>query len=200
MEKIFIKYITKSSELTYHIQRNDMWKGYFIIVGKKTMDITVSCLLEGENAHASINILSILSGNASIHLKTLQHHVSGNAESTLLAKTVVSDKASFTFDGKIIVANNADKTDAYQRNENCILSENASAVSRPTLEILADDVHCTHGATTGEIPFDQLWYLKTRGLSQNQARTVYIQGFLNAALTGLKSDMSEKIMHRIMDI
>jgi Fe-S cluster assembly protein SufD len=200
METQRVHYITKSSNLTYHVGKNDVWNGYFIIMGEETMDVTISCFLDGHNAHAFIHVINILIGHATVTLKTLQHHISKNAQSNVLVKTVLSGNASFVFDGTILVDSFADKTDAYQRNENLILSPGAKAISRPTLEILANDVRCTHGAATGEIPFDQVWYLKTRGLSEKQAETVYVQGFIQSALMGLKPQVSETIQRRIMDI
>jgi Fe-S cluster assembly protein SufD len=200
MEIPNIRYITESTDLVYHVGRSETWKGYFIVGGKQSMDISISCFLEGEYADASIHIVNVLSGGASVNLKTVQHHTTKNARSIVLVKTVVTDTASFVFDGTIVVAKDADKTDAYQRNENLILSDSAKIVSHPTLEILASDVRCTHGAATGPIPSDGLWYLMTRGLSLHQAQKLYVQGFIASALDDVDTETNKIVMHRIMDI
>lgn len=199
MKTQHIQYIDKSSDFTYKINSGEQWNGYFILSGNASMNITISCVL-GKHADAMIRIISVLSGSASVTVHTVQHHTDKNSRSNLLVKNIVSDTSSFVFDGNIIVDKIADKTDAYQRNENLLLSADAKVISRPTLEILASDVRCTHGATTGEIPFDELWYLKTRGLSHSEAQKMYVQGFLASALSELKQDMSDSIVHRIMDI
>jgi Fe-S cluster assembly protein SufD len=200
MDTPLVRYVTESSNLTYHVKKDGIWRGYFIVTGEKSMDISISLILGGKHTHASIGIVNYLSGNASVRLKTVQHHKTGNSQSNILVKTVVSDKSSFVFDGSIVIDRNADKTDAYERNENLILSGDSRIVTRPTLEILSSDVRCTHAAATGEIPFDKLWYLKTRGLSDKEAETVYVEGFIRSVFADCKQDMTERIMHRIMDI
>jgi Fe-S cluster assembly protein SufD len=199
MDTQIIQYIRKSSDFIFNINTGEKWNGYFILSGKASMNISISCIL-GKHADATIRIISMVSGSASVTVHTLQHHMEKESRSNLLVKNIVSENSSFVFDGNIIVDKIADKTDAYQRNENLLLSPDAHVISRPTLEILASDVRCTHAATTGEIPFDELWYLKTRGLSDADAKTMYVQGFMQSALSGLKQDVSESIMHRIMDI
>jgi Fe-S cluster assembly protein SufD len=199
METPFIRYVTTSSDFVYRVGKNKVFKGYFIVTGDSPMDITISCIL-GENADASLHVVNVLSGVSKVSLKTLQHHTAKNARSNVIVKTVLAGNASFSYDGNIKVDKNADKTDAYERNENLMLSENAKAISHPTLEISASDVRCTHGSTTGEIPFEELWYLMTRGLSRKNAETLYIQGFIKSAFALLNQDMSEAIVSRIMDI
>ena len=199
METQLIRYVTKTSNLVYRVKKNTKWRGYFILAGDTSVDITISCVL-GENADASIHIVNVLSGSSKVSLKTLQHHTSRNARSNVLVKTVLTDSVSFSYSGNIIVDKNTDKTDAYERNENLVLSENAKAISHPTLEISSSDVRCTHGSTTGGIPFEELWYMKTRGLSHNKAQALYIRGFVRSGLMGLTREMSESIVSRIMGI
>jgi Fe-S cluster assembly scaffold protein SufB len=194
-----IQYVTKSSDYVYRIKNNEIWNGYFILLGEATIDVKITCVLE-EHTDASIYVVSVPSGASLFTVRTMQHHIAKNSRSNVLVKNVGSDMSSFVFDGSIVVDRIADKTDAYQRNENLLLSPDAKVVSRPTLEILASDVRCTHAATTGEIPFDELWYLKTRGLSDTEAKMVYVQGFIRSALVGLKQDVSETILHRIMNV
>ena len=108
------------------------------------------------------------------------------------------DHAACLYDGGIRVEKEAQKTDAYQRNENLLLSEGAHAQSKPSLEILANDVRCTHGATVGKIPEDQLWYLATRGIGKKRGQGLIVSGFLGSALVSIDdTSVVESIKERI---
>ncbi|OGG11543.1 hypothetical protein A2Z00_04860 [Candidatus Gottesmanbacteria bacterium RBG_13_45_10] len=133
---------------------------------------------------ASANIIGIFFGSnaSSMKLHTLQQHEAPQTTSNLLVKSVLADEATCIYDGGIRVEVAAQKTDAYQRNENLILSPKAHAETKPSLEILANDVRCTHGATVGPISGDQLWYLATRGIGVAHGRRLIVEGFLGSAL------------------
>jgi Fe-S cluster assembly protein SufD len=115
-------------------------------------------------------------------LHTMQIHTAPNTTSDLLVKTVLSDHASSFYDGGIRIEKSAQKSDAYQKNENLLLSDHAFAESKPSLEILANDVRCSHGATMGPINEEQLWFLTSRGISKKQAEELIVAGFIQDAL------------------
>ncbi len=116
---------------------------------------------------------------------TLQHHIAPNAHSDLLFKGALLGKATSVFRGLIRVDRGAQLTDAYQTNRNLLLSEDAHAVSLPSLEIEADDVRCSHGATIGQVEPEQLFYLMSRGLTRNQAERLLVRGFFDEVLQRL---------------
>jgi Fe-S cluster assembly protein SufD len=98
------------------------------------------------------------------------------------------------------VEKKAQKTDAYQRNANLLLSETAYAESKPSLEILANDVRCTHGATVGPVSDEELWYLATRGIPKKQAESLIVEGFFKSALEfvddeSVKSAILQSVLH-----
>ncbi|PYT15527.1 MAG: Fe-S cluster assembly protein SufD, partial [Acidobacteria bacterium] len=97
-------------------------------------------------------------------------------------KGVLDDRSRGVFDGTIIVRQDAQKTDAHQTNRNLLVSENALVDSTPRLQILADDVKCTHAATIGQIDEDQVFYLRSRAISQETARNLLIQAFVSEVL------------------
>lgn len=99
--------------------------------------------------------------------------------SDLFLLSVMKDSSSLAFTGKIRIEKNAQKSHAYQKNQNLILSKDAFVDSRPILEILADDVFCTHGSTTGPLSSDQLLYLEIRGIKKESAEKLLIEGFTN---------------------
>lgn len=113
------------------------------------------------------------------NLHTIQHHQAPNSTSNLLIKSVLYDKSHFHYHGLIRIDENCNGSHAYQKNQNLILSEKAVVKSEPDLEILSNEVFCTHGSTTGKPNEEQLYYLQTRGLSPGIAQEIYVQGFLD---------------------
>lgn len=110
---------------------------------------------------------------------TQQNHLAPHTTSDLLFKGALLDKSRSVWQGMIYVAKNASKTDGYQANRNLVLSEGARADSIPGLEILTDDVRCTHGATVGKVDAEQLFYLESRGLSKEDAEMMIVEGFFD---------------------
>lgn len=145
-------------------------------------DTQVVVKLMGRGSSATITGILVASGEEKIVLHTSQVHQAPETTSDLLIKTVLSDRAKCLYDGGIRVEKAAQKTNAYQRNENLLLSGRAYAESKPSLEILANDVRCTHGATAGPIDEDQLWYLQTRGIGLASGQRLVVDGFVASAL------------------
>lgn len=117
-----------------------------------------------------------------IRLHTVQLHDAPETTSNLLIKSILGGQSEFFYDGAIRVESGAQKTDAYQRNENILVSQDAQAHTKPALEILANDVRCTHGATVGVLSEDALWYLATRGIEESLGRQLLIRGFFESAV------------------
>ena len=115
-------------------------------------------------------------------MHTLQHHKAPDTTSNLLVKSVLSGSSEIFYEGSILVDLCAQKTDAYQRNENLLLDEHTHATSSPALEILANDVRCTHGAVVKTLDENELWYLATRGIDRKTGRDMIASGFLASAL------------------
>jgi len=113
---------------------------------------------------------------------TLQHHAAPHARSDLLFKGALTDRADSVFRGLIRVDEGAQLTDAYQTNRNLLLSDESTATTLPSLEIAADDVKCSHGATVGQVDEGQLFYLTSRGLTRAQAERLLVFGFFGEVL------------------
>ncbi len=133
---------------------------------------------------------------------TLQHHEAPSAYSDLLYKGALTAKSKSVFRGLIKVAEGAQLTDAYQTNRNLLLSPDASAVTLPSLEIRADDVRCSHGATVGQVDDTMLFYLMSRGLDREQAEHLLVFGFFDEVLErvpgeGVRSRIRESIEAKI---
>ncbi len=138
--------------------------------------------LTGENAECDLAGLALLHGKSEAHTYVTVDHQAPHCRSWQLFKGVFDDFSRSSFEGKIMVRQAAQKTDAYQLNKNLLLSENAHADSKPNLEIFADDVKASHGSTVGQLDPDQLHYLRTRGCSKQQAKRLLIRGFAREAL------------------
>lgn len=156
-----------------------------INLGGKFVRNDVGITLNGKDGFCTMNGLTFISGNQFVDNHTRLDHAQPNCETHELYKTILDDNAKAVFNGKIMVRQIAQKTNAKQTNKNLLLSANAQIHSNPQLEIFADDVKCTHGATIGQIDESQLYYLKSRGISEAEARRMLIFAFAN--------DLVEKI-------
>jgi Fe-S cluster assembly protein SufD len=135
-------------------------------------------------------------------MHTLQKHLADHCTSDLLIKACLKDRARSVYQGLIQVAEGAQRTDAYQANRNLLLSETARADSIPGLEILANDVRCTHGATIGNVDREQMFYLMTRGLREHEAQRLIVEGFFapvidRIPLDSVRDQLREAIQHKI---
>src|SRR5262249_47032068 len=127
-------------------------------------------LLDAEGSEGTLNGLYLASGRQPVDNRTVIDHSKPHCASHELYKGILDGKAHGVFNGKIFVRQDAQKTDAKQTNQTLLLSEDAVINTKPQLEIFADDVKCTHGATVGQLAADAVFYLRTRGLSLEQAR------------------------------
>lgn len=128
--------------------------------------------------------------------RILTQHLEPNCKSHQLFRGVADDKANVVFQGKIYVAKDAQKTDADQLNKSILLSDNAKANFKPELEIYADDVRCTHGATTGHIDNESLFYIMSRGVSEKEAKKLLVQAFLNGTLEQISCNAMKDFCER----
>src|SRR6476660_2934990 len=150
--------------------------------------------LTGEGARSDMLAVSVGNRNQEFDARTLQDHASPHTTSDLLYKNALTDRARSTFGGLIRVEPHAHFTDAYQTVRNLLLSDDAEANSMPGLEILADNVKCSHGATSGQIDEEQLFYLLARGLPRNVANRLLVVGFLEEITQRLDQPaISEKL-------
>ena len=138
--------------------------------------------LQAPGAHSEMLALTVAHGTQEFDQRTLQIHQAPNTGSNLLYKNALLDSAKTIFSGLIVVDPDAQKTDAYQSNRNLMLSDDAEAHSLPGLEIQANDVRCTHGATSARIDREQEFYLETRGIKPAQAQELLVFGFFEEVL------------------
>jgi Fe-S cluster assembly protein SufD len=158
--------------------------------------------LAGPGAQAFVHGFMFGDGRQQFHLHTLQRHLADHCTSDLLIKGCLKDHARSVYQGLIQVAEGAQRTDAYQANRNLLLSDTARADSIPGLEILANDVRCTHGATIGSVDEEQMYYLMARGLPRSDAQRLIVEGFFapvldRIPLEGVREELRRLIQRKI---
>jgi Fe-S cluster assembly protein SufD len=180
--KTIIKTVTKPEVILEYTVRAKAHL-YVLLLVSATTDHTISARIHLSGKKAKATVIGLVRGqkNAQVTFHTLQHHANVETTSNLLVKSILDDASKLSYEGSIVVDPKAQKTDAYQRNENLLLGEFAHAKSEPALEILANDVRCTHGATIGTLNEEELWYLATRGIAGSEARSMIANGFLRSA-------------------
>jgi len=165
----------------------------------------IATVMLERKAHAYLSGLYYGTGSQKIHLDTYQHHIAPECTTDLMFKGALDHKARAVYRGMIRLENDAQKTDAYQQNRTLLLSDDARVDSIPGLEILANDVRCTHGATAGQIDPAILFYLMSRGLSSFQAKKMIMDGFfeevilrfgIESVTEPLRREIDAKIDHR----
>ena len=144
--------------------------------------------VDGENCTSEMNGLYMQKGIQHVDNHTKISHLKPNCTSFELYKGVLRDKSTGVFNGKVIVAVDAQKIEAYQQNKNIILSREATMNAKPELEIFADDVKCSHGTTTGQFDEEAIFYLQTRGISKESAKKLLIEAFADEVIDKVDSE------------
>jgi Fe-S cluster assembly protein SufD len=168
-----------------HLKRGSSLKTISATEGSASMRHDYHIMLTGENCEALLNGIWMLSDKREAHTHVVVDHQAPHCRSLQLFKGVLNDLSHSSFEGKILVRQAAQKTEAFQTNHNLLLSDRAMADSKPNLEIFADDVKASHGATFGQLEKEQLFYLKTRGLSDSEAKNLLVYGFCKEVIDAI---------------
>ncbi len=186
--------VQRESESSFHVENMHVHQHarstvhlFSLAVGGAIARNDMSVEIGGESTECNLNGLYIASGEQLIDHHTMMHHIHPNCPSHELFKGILMDNARAVFNGKVYVEPEAQKTDSKQTNRNLLLSDTAVVDTKPELEIFADDVKCTHGATVGGMNETHSLYLKTRGITEESARGILTVGFA--------AEATEKIKH-----
>lgn len=199
MKMFKLEEVTQSTQgFEYQLENDTSLMLVFVLSKPMDADVHASIRLTGRGATATVIGLVVGRGDHRISIHTEQLHEAPETTSNLLVKAVLTDEARFSYNGVIRVERDAQKSNAYQKNENLLLSENAHARSDPALEILANDVRCTHGSTTGTLNEDQLWYLMSRGLSRSLASQLLVEGFFEHAISTVSDTIHQEKIRRVL--
>lgn len=167
------------------LERNADLQSYTISLGAQIFRNDVRAIMNGEGSHATLDGLVLVSESQLSDTHSIMDHQTPHCTSHQLHKTIVDGSATSVFNGKIFVRKDAQKTDAFQENHNLQLSVDGQVYTKPQLEIFADDVKCSHGATIGQLDDEQEFYLKSRGLNDLECREVLTYGFATEVIESL---------------
>lgn len=173
-------------------------------LGAKLAHVEQQVALAEEDAQAQVNGVMFTEGKQHLVYNTHQHHEQPFCRSDLLYKGALQDRSRLVWRGMIKVDRGAQKTDAYQRNDNLVLSDHARADSIPGLEIEADDVRCSHGATAGRVDDEQVFYAQSRGLTRKEAARMVVNGFFQQVfdritIESVREALGEAIRRRVRE-
>lgn len=199
--------IQNEASSAYHIDKTEItqkessvFSHFSLSFGAKIARNDINNLLDGE--HIESHLYGLYLGNNDQHIDhhTFIDHAKPNCESNELYKGILDDKARGVFSGKILVNQIAQKTNAFQSNKSVLLSDEASVDAKPQLEIYADDVKCSHGATVGKLDDQAFFYIRSRGVSEESARSMLIRAFVDDIVSQITiEELKEKINHTIFE-
>lgn len=200
MRKVIVQNIDNINTPKIYTVREDEYLT-LILTSSTSAHYQATVKLIGRGAEAEIFGIILGSGAHEIRINTLQDHQAPFTRSNLLIKSVLTDRCQLFYEGFIKVEKNAQRTDAYQRNENLMLSPEAKAESKPALEILANDVRCTHSATIGKINPEERFYLESRGIDPQVAANLIVQGFFQPILEKINDDsLRQQLLDQISSV
>jgi Fe-S cluster assembly protein SufD len=170
------------------VEAGGTYDSFTLNLGARLSRTEVHAQLSGAGAVAHLNAAQILTGSQHSDFTTVVGHTAPACTSRQTVKNVLAGRSRGVFQGKIEVARDAQKTDGYQMNQALLLSPYAEIDSKPELEIFADDVKCSHGATVGELDAEQMFYLRSRGIPDAEARSILVRAFLAEALDAVADE------------
>lgn len=153
---------------------------------------------KGEHIDSTMKGVTIIEDKQHVDHNTLVHHIEPNCESHQDYKGIYDDKSVGVFNGKVLVEKEAQKTNAFQSNNNILVSDKATINSKPQLEIFADDVACSHGCTIGQLDEEAMFYLKSRGIPAKEARALLMYAFANNVLSSVKIPELQKRVNKLI--
>lgn len=170
------------------------YDAFVLTLGARLARAEIHARLAGPNATVHLNGAQLLSGAQVGDITTVVAHAAPNCASRQTVKNVLTGRSRGVFQGRIEVSRVAQKTDGYQMSQALLLSPEAEIDCKPQLEIYADDVKCSHGATVGELDADQMFYLRSRGIPVDEARAILVRAFMAEAMAGITDEAARTVL------
>jgi Fe-S cluster assembly protein SufD len=187
------------STLYAEINERGTYDSFVLNLGSRIARTEAHVRLSGEKGITHLNGAQLLSGMQHADFTTTVRHQAPCCASRQTVKNVLAGRSHGVFQGRIEVARHAQKTDGYQMNQALLLSPDAEIDTKPELEIFADDVKCSHGATVGELDADQLFYLRSRGIPDDEARSILVRAFLAEALDAVSNETARRVLDQAVE-
>jgi Fe-S cluster assembly protein SufD len=193
--------IQRDSKSAAHVSRpiamldkNAEYHSYTICLGAKLFRNDPRVIQNDEEVDFTVDGLVLIDGDQIADTHSIMDHRHAHGRSHQLHKCVVNDNAHSIFNGKIFVAQHAQKIDSFQENRNLLLSEDGKVNTKPQLEIFADDVLCSHGATIGQLQDEEVFYLQSRGLTEQKSRELLVYAFALESVESMEVESVEKLL------
>ena len=189
------------SDVPQHIvvERDACLQMVILVMPGVSSDVKLDVRLAGEGAEANIYGAYVCGGEERVKISVDMHHDLPHCNSRQLFKGIVGGTSRVDFYGKIIVAQDAQRTEAYQENHNILLTDGAKVDTKPQLEIYADDVKCSHGATIGRLNEDEQFYMRSRGISLEDAKVLQMISFIAPVLENIPETDRENVVVQFED-
>ncbi len=178
----------------YRVRAGETLNLEYVVLPGESRNIDIMIDLVGPGAEAHIKALYLCKADEKVNFHILMHHRAPGCKSTQRINGIAGGQAQVHFDGTIVVAPDAQQTEAYQENHNIVLTDTAKVDTRPQLEIYADDVKCSHGATVGQLNADELFYMRSRGVPEAEARTLQMLSFLSPVIPAGREEEIERVL------
>ena len=199
--------VQNETDNSFHIEKvqayqkkNSLLNHFNLTFGGSIVRNDINSVLDDENIETHYYGLYLANGKQHIDNHTFVDHAKPNCMSNELYKGILDDNARGVFNGKIIVRQDAQKTNAYQQNKTVLLSKTATIDTKPQLEIFADDVKCSHGATVGQLDEESEFYIRSRGVPEDLAKSMLIRAFANDVIESVKIEpLKEQLNHMIFE-
>ena len=179
---------------------NSISETFILSNGSKFVKNEINCNLNGKYSSAFVNGIFSLNENKHHEIKTNINHLVENTKSYQLIKSVLENSSKSVYQGKIYVSSEAQKTDGYQLSKAILLNENSEFNAKPELEIYADDVKCSHGSASGSLNENSIFYLRSRGLNNKEAKNLLIKGFLLDVIDKITDDEIKNLIKSTMGL
>ena len=185
---------SEASVSHHRVKAGEVLNLEYVVLPGESKDIDITIDLVGPGAEAHIKALYLCKADEKVNFHILMHHRAPGCRSIQLINGIAGGQAQVSFRGTIVVAPDAQQTEAYQENHNIVLTDTAKVDTRPQLEIYADDVKCSHGATVGQLNADELFYMRSRGVPEAEARTLQMLSFLSPVIPTGREEEIERVL------
>lgn len=193
IQKQITKFLTaKDNTFVYTMRKPEDVTISLMITSSISCAITYAVTMNATKGNIHVRCVVLPKKNAHISVTSLQTHNAPCTKSTMHLKSVIMDKSMVEFQGNVYIGKSAQQSDAYQKIENLIVGEGGVVVSSPKLEILHNNVRCSHGVATGTIPSDVLFYLQTRGICESSAKALFVEGFIRDSIGDIQDKRLRK--------
>jgi len=197
--------LQEESKKAFHIarmevdqERNSNFSSHLISTGADLTRNDFNSKLNDEGSECTLNGLFMIDGTQLFDAHTLMDHAKPHCNSHEHYKGILDDKSRGVFNGKVIVRKDAQKTNAFQENNNILLSDEALVNTKPQLEIFADDVKCSHGATIGQMDEEAKFYLKSRGIGEDSSKAILLHAFASDVVTSIKIESVRNYIEKLI--